>query len=62
MQWEKIKEESSFSLSSGPWERIMSRMKVFGGWLVKEEQTRSYPVMTFVPDPNHEWKIGDDKQ
>lgn len=38
------------------------RMNVIGGWLVK---TETYDVndalaMTFVPDPNHEWKLEDD--
>lgn len=35
------------------------RMKVFGGWLVKEFRFHQGEVstsITFVPDRNHEWR------
>ena len=31
------------------------RAKVPTGWLVRN-RTHGTPLMTFVPDPNHEWK------
>jgi len=37
------------------------RAKVPGGWLVRCERWYELAIsvaMTFVPDPNHEWKVG----
>ncbi|HYD91030.1 MAG TPA: hypothetical protein VEA37_06015 [Flavobacterium sp.] len=51
----------------------LERAKVFGGWLVRLNCDVMHafpdgrfdggwdwrPALTFVPDPNHEWKIGE---
>ena len=60
MEWEEIDENHH-------------RAKVHGGWLVKTYESVFHQsdingmqdgwdwrvAMAFVPDPNHEWKIGD---
>lgn len=61
MEWEEI-------------DRFHKRAKVFGGWIVKayekiyEDSPRGWQSgynwrasMCFVPDSNHEWKIGEGK-
>ena len=43
------------------WEKIdecTHRMKVFGGWVVQVNFGDSTSV-TFVPDQNHHWKLGE---
>lgn len=57
LEWEKISDKSG-GFFQNPWYfRRLYRMAVFGGWLVKEEEYDTQPIMAFVPDPNHEWKI-----
>ena len=41
------------------------RMKVPGGWLVRETGSGllvsllgPFPALIFIPDPDHEWKLG----
>jgi hypothetical protein len=46
--WEMIEAEPSY--------RKIERAKVPGGWLVRMEVGDSGGGITFVPDPNHEWK------
>ena len=38
---------------------INKRLKVFGGWVVRNLSTSGEvgDSMVFVPDPNHEWKL-----
>ena len=59
------------------WEQIDNyhqRAKVYGGWIVKAFEQCAHPeqydrtwefdlriAICFVPDWNHEWKIGEDK-
>jgi hypothetical protein len=45
--WEMIEAEPSY--------RKIERAKVPGGWLIRMEVGDSGGI-TFVPDPNHEWK------
>lgn len=53
LTWEAIKNVGD---SIKP--QYMARTKVFGGWLV---ETQNWSVqnggLTFIPDPNHEWKL-----
>ena len=42
-----------------------NRMKVPGGWLVRETGNGllalllgPFPALIFIPDPDHEWKLG----
>jgi hypothetical protein len=62
--WRKKEKESEFKVSSDVtlyWEEVenegtrvphfLIRAKVPGGWLVKTGSG-----LTFLPDPNHEWK------
>ena len=53
------------------WEKItvcVGRLKVFGGWLVNSsrwEITSSIyasQTMCFVPDPNHEWELEEERK
>lgn len=48
LKWEDIKGTGSNYAT-----RRISRAKVFGGWLVSSEGGS----LTFIPDPNHEWKL-----
>jgi len=45
--WEMVEAEPSY--------RKIERAKVPGGWLVRMEVGDSGGI-TFVPDPNHDWK------
>jgi hypothetical protein len=47
LAWEMIEAEPSY--------RKIERTKVPGGWLVRMEVGDGGGI-TFVPDPNHEWK------
>lgn len=47
LEWEDIPHNQWFHLR---------RCKVIGGWLVCSEASGS-PSVTFVPDPNYEWKL-----
>jgi len=60
-QWEEIPETA------------LSRMPIYGGWLVmilenvfqSDRGTWGWdyrPALTFVPDPNHEWKTPLEKE
>jgi hypothetical protein len=53
LKWEWLKSEDTFYGDT-------HRAKVPGGWLVIHKQRTSSDGMgvglTFVPDPNHEWK------
>jgi hypothetical protein len=46
MEWERINEENEDS-----WGEY--RSPVLGGWIFR----RGAMGVTFIPDPNHEWKI-----
>jgi hypothetical protein len=45
--WEMVEAEPSY--------RKIERAKVPGGWLIRMEVAGGGGI-TFVPDPNHEWK------
>ncbi|MGZ3416960.1 MAG: hypothetical protein ACXWUG_11790 [Polyangiales bacterium] len=49
VHWEKL----MFS-GGDPTRESVTRMKVFGGWLVRTTNANDVAV-TFVPDPRHEW-------
>jgi hypothetical protein len=48
---------------SRKWENIgghVDRLKIYGGWLVcaaMYNDENNNLVMSFVPDPNHEWEL-----
>jgi hypothetical protein len=48
-EWETI-----CTLSEVSYNAITRRMKIFGGWLVKDSTARG---LVFVPDPKHEWEV-----
>jgi len=52
--WEVVDKSSSIR------ETLTERLKVHAGWLVRTFYRHSYGgtcAMTFVPDPNHKWKL-----
>lgn len=49
--WETIEQEKhGYSYHN------LTRAKVPGGWLVKMQVGDMPSSLTFIPDPNHEWK------
>ena len=62
LKWEEIKDSegkgSFFSKSPAVGGHILSRARVHGGWLVREDvpPTSGGSPLTFVPDPKNEWK------
>lgn len=60
LEWERIESSGDGDEGSGTY-----RAKVPGGWLVQTESWWHDPygksvALTFVPDPAHEWLMGDD--
>jgi signal transduction protein with GAF and PtsI domain len=53
--WEEIEQERSCQERSYLVAYSLGRAKLPGGWLVKAHQPDG-EGLTFVPDPNHEWK------
>ena len=44
------------------WEKLSEgtyRAKVLGGWVLRDFDGESGNAMIFVPDPNHEWGVGE---
>lgn len=56
LKWESIRSYGKLNLTC-------YRSKVHGGWLVMSiaNHTQNDGNMTFVPDPNHEWKLDQTK-
>lgn len=57
LKWERVKEENT---SHG---RVMSRAKVYGGWLLEHATLNkkdgfSFSI-TFIPDMEHKWELDD---
>ncbi|MDP3792487.1 MAG: hypothetical protein Q8Q89_02030 [bacterium] len=56
MKWEKVGQDSELRIST-------YRYKILGGWLVVSRSLGYYSTITqsFVPDPQHEWKLEENK-
>ena len=52
LEWEGITKEDTKTHGISP---VAYKGKVFGGWLVTHHGHKEMGI-TFVPDPNHEWK------
>jgi hypothetical protein len=53
LRWERVASMDDFG---GETTITSARAKVLGGWLIKITDARERFHITFLPDPNHEWK------
>jgi hypothetical protein len=53
LKWERVGTMDDFGGESTV---IALRAKVPGGWLIKISDASENFQVTFLPDPNHEWK------
>ena len=53
LQWERVGSMDDFG---GETTITAARAKVLGGWLIKITDATERFHITFLPDPNHEWK------
>lgn len=49
LKWETIVEQHD--------NIVTRRLKVFGGWIVKDYTGKDNISTVFVPDQNHEWEL-----
>ncbi len=53
LKWERVVAIDDFG---GESDVDTARAKVPGGWLIKVSGASQHFDITFLPDPNHEWK------
>jgi hypothetical protein len=58
LKWEKVEGSVTWTrkLLEDDSPLKITRAKVPGGWLVRENKGQWYITITFVPDPKNEWR------